>query len=406
MSRIDELIRGLSPDGVNFASLSDIAVTLPGLTGKTKTDFADGNARFASYRNIYSNPSLNFESPDFVKVGHGERQNSVREGDILITGSSESLDEVGMSSVVVATPPEPIYLNSFCFILRLNQPQLLLPAFSKHLFRSESVRKQIRGTASGVTRINISKPRFMKIQIPVPPLPVQREIVRILDEFLELSALLEAELDARRRQYDYVLYNLTSATQPDGNLKPQWSSGKLGEVCTIEKGATQIQKASPGEYPLVVTALERRSSANFQFDAEALCVPLVSSKGHGVASISRVYFQSGRFALGNILAAIIPIDPQRLSAEFLYRYFETRKDYLLAPLMRGGANVSLSIGTLSSVRVSYPPMEEQRRILFILQCLKDLIEDDNGSLTAELAYRRAQYKYYRDKILTFEEAAG
>lgn len=141
MSRLAELVAEHCPNGVEYKQLSELATTVPGLSGKSKADFHDGNARFASYRNIFANPALDLEAPDFVKVKEGEQQNSVQRGDILFTGSSESFDEVGMSSVVTAEPSEPIYVNSFCFIVRPNRSDSLEPEFAKHLFRSESIRK-------------------------------------------------------------------------------------------------------------------------------------------------------------------------------------------------------------------------------------------------------------------------
>ena len=72
------------------------------------------------------------------------------QGDILFTGSSETLDECGFTSVITTKPVEDVYLNSFCFFLRLNEPNLLLPNFSKHFFRSNSIRKRIIKTASGL----------------------------------------------------------------------------------------------------------------------------------------------------------------------------------------------------------------------------------------------------------------
>lgn len=216
MSRIDELIAEHCPDGVESTALRDVAQTVPGLSGKTKADFSEGNARFVSYKNAFVNLAVDQQTADFVVVKPGEKQNRLRKGDVVITGSSESLDEVGMSSVVVSEPVEPLYLNSFCFALRFSDPILLLPGFSKYLFRSESIRKQIRATASGVTRINISKERFMKVRIPVPPLEVQREIVDILDKFTQLEAELEAELEARRRQYEHYRDALLTFPEIDG----------------------------------------------------------------------------------------------------------------------------------------------------------------------------------------------
>ena len=85
-----------------------------------------------------------------------------------------------------------------------------------------------------------------------------------------------------------------------------WKKEKLGKLCTIEKGAIGILKAIPGEYPMVVTSEERKSHNEFQFDDEAVIIPLVSSTGHGHKSLKRIHYQKGKFALGSILCADIP----------------------------------------------------------------------------------------------------
>lgn len=212
MSRIDELIQQYCPNGVEYMALEDIDHFYSGLSGKTKEDFKDGNARFVTYMNVFTNPALSLDIDDKVKVSEGERQNRVLYGDILFTGSSETPDECGMASVVTRHPTEALYLNSFCFGFRLNNPDTFHPDFLKHLLRSQEIRKEIAKTASGVTRFNVSKARFAKITIPVPPLPVQEEIVRILDKF--------TELEARRRQYEYYRNKLL-----DFNELQRYSAG-------------------------------------------------------------------------------------------------------------------------------------------------------------------------------------
>ncbi len=114
----------------------------------TKKYFTDGNAKFISYMNVYSNLALDVNMPDRVKVGDNERQNKVQLGDVLFTGSSENTEECGMSSVLTTETQEPLYLNSFCFGYRFNDTSMFLPDFSKFLFRSDSLRKQIIRTAS------------------------------------------------------------------------------------------------------------------------------------------------------------------------------------------------------------------------------------------------------------------
>ena len=172
---------------------------------------------------------------------------------------------------------------------------------------------------------------------------------------------------------------------------------KIGDVCTITKGKTPIQKAIPGEYPLVVTTSEHKSCNTYQFDNAAVCIPLVSSRGHGVASLNHVYFQSGKFALGNILCAVIPNDEKKLSANYLYHYLEYKKDTLLVPLMKGGANVSLHIDDIQRVKIPLPPLEVQLETIEILDKFVELSE----ILTKELFARQNQYKYYRDLLLDF-----
>ena len=112
-----------------------------------------------------------------------------------------------------------------------------------------------------------------------------------------------------------------------------WGMAKLGEVCTIEKGNIGIMKAIPGEYPLVVLGEERKTHKEFQFDDEAVIIPLVSSTGHGHRSMKRIFFQTGKFSVGSILCAVIPKDRTQLSAEFLYRYLDLNKEKELVSRM-------------------------------------------------------------------------
>ena len=157
MSRLEELIKELCPDGVEYRTLGEIGQFYGGLSGKSKEDFSNGNAKFITYMNVFSNLSLKIDGNDKVKISENERQNTIQYGDIIFTGSSETSDECGMSSVLTIETEELLYLNSFCFGLRLNDKGVLDPSFSKYVFRSESLRKQIKRTASGVTRFNVSK---------------------------------------------------------------------------------------------------------------------------------------------------------------------------------------------------------------------------------------------------------
>ncbi len=196
-----------------------------GLSGKSKNDFTNGNAKFVTYMNVYSNIAIDTNINDMVRIAAGEKQNKIEYGDVVFTGSSETPDECGMSSVMTIRTSEDLYLNSFCFGFRMYDKTLLLPDFMKFLFRSENIRKQIAKTASGVTRFNVSKKRFGEVAIPIPPIEEQQRIVAILDKFEtlvnDISEGLPAEIAARRQQYEYYRDKLlTFKRKEDGKIQP------------------------------------------------------------------------------------------------------------------------------------------------------------------------------------------
>jgi restriction endonuclease S subunit len=140
----------------------------------------------------------------------------------------------------------------------------------------------------------------------------------------------------------------------------------LGSLCTLVKGTSPISRTPPGSYPLVTSGEEHRTASAYQFDGEAVCVPLISSTGHGHASLKRVHYQAGRFALANLLVAVLVKDPSTLSARFLARYLMFTKDRLIVPLMTGAANMTISLDRLATVPVEFPSLEEQNRIVSLL----------------------------------------
>jgi len=138
---------------------------------------------------------------------------------------------------------------------------------------------------------------------------------------------------------------------------------QIGDLCRMEKGISPTLKTPPGPYPLVVTADFRRSADKWQIDGPAICVPLISSTGHGDAALHRVHYQDGKFALANLLVALIPKDPSFCDAKYLYHLLMARKDELLVPLMQGTANVSLKEKDIAKVEISLPPLKEQQQLV-------------------------------------------
>lgn len=158
-----------------------------GLTGKTKDDFGQGSP-FVNYMNIFKNSKVNPDQVDYVKIEKGESQNQIKYGDILITGSSETPQELGMSAVVL-DDLKGFYLNSFCFGFRLNNFDVLLPEYARFLMRGEEVRKFMFKHAQGSTRFNLSKTTVKsKLKVMLPKVNEQKQIACKL-EFIENNLL-------------------------------------------------------------------------------------------------------------------------------------------------------------------------------------------------------------------------
>lgn len=174
-----------------------------------------------------------------------------------------------------------------------------------------------------------------------------------------------------------------------------WEKVKLGEICTVEKGAIGIQKAIPGEYPLVVTGEDRKSHNEYQLDCEAVIIPLVSGTGHGHASIKRIHFQTGKFALGNILCAIIPKDTKQLNTEYLFRFLDLNKENELVARMKGMANVTLPIKEIAQIEIPLPSIKEQ---LEFVEMYKHL-ETKSSFLSTELTHQLTLVKKLRQQLL-------
>ena len=157
---------------------------------------------------------------------------------------------------------------------------------------------------------------------------------------------------------------------------------RLGDICTITKGATGIMKAIPGDFTMVALGEVDKTHNEYQFDAKAAIIPLVSSTGHGHASMKRVKYQEGKFALGSILCAVIPKDEKVVLAKYLHIYLHWNREELLVSQMKGMANVSLSLNKISDVVVIVPSVQKQKEIIELEQQL-DAKEKEADKLFAD-----------------------
>ena len=397
MSRLTELIEELCPDGVEYRPLGELGSFFGGLSGKTKSDFVEiEDARpFVTYREVYSLIEIDRCPQGRVLVLPHEKQLALCRGDVLFTGSSENADEVGLTAVVTTDFSEPVYLNSFSICLRWYDATFD-SGYAKYLFTSSEVRRQIRRCASGVTRFNLSKKRLEGVSIPVPPLEVQREIARILDQFTTLEAELEAELEARRIQYEHYRNHLLSyeSLAACGQVEMV----KLGECIKLSFGERITKMHDAGtRYPVF-----GGGGASFMTDSFNRSDEFVIS----------------RFALSEVCVRFVPGEFWLLDSGITFDVNESRcvKRYIGQFLLSrqneiyrksaGAAQRNLKTAEFLSMGIPLPGLSEQRRIADLLDRFDALVNDISSGLPAEIAARRAQYEHYRDRLLSFPEKAG
>ena len=189
--------------------LGNIGKSYNGLIGKVAEDFQNGNSNFITYKNIFDNPKIDINIFEKVKIMEDEEQNLVKFGDIFFTTSSETPNEVGISSVLLSKCGI-LYLNSFCFGFRLNNFEILAPCFAVFYFRSDCFRKQIFKLAQGSTRFNISKTEVLNLNIKIPNLDEQQKIAEVLTACDDEINLLNLKLENLKRQKQGLMQKLLS----------------------------------------------------------------------------------------------------------------------------------------------------------------------------------------------------
>jgi type I restriction enzyme S subunit len=308
------------------------------------------------------------------------------------------------------------YINSFCFIWRPFKEPELLPDFSKHLFRGREFRDKVIGTANGVTRQNVSKPKLLAIKIPVPPVEIQKDIVAILDKFTELEselkAELEAELKARKKQFAYLLdYSFDNDQIRKNGTKSLSSFGEFDRGNGLQKAdfsesgtgcihygqiytkfgsytdtvltyvpnnlASKLKRVKPGN--LVVTT----TSENIQDVCKS--VAWLGSNDIVVGGHSCIYRHS--------------MDPLFATYLFRSRLFQDQKN----SFVQGTKVKDIKPIQIGRILVYVPDLDSQVAIGKMLQDFDNLIMEIDSGLPAEIATRRQQYEYYRNKLLTFKE---
>ena len=396
MSRLAELIKELCPDGVEYRPLGEIGSFVRG-GGLQKTDFVEQGKPCVHYGQIHTRFGIfTEEAVASVSDAQYNRLKRADHGDLLIATTSEDDEAVGKATAWLGAGEVAISGDMFYFRHSLD------PKYVSYFFASSLFQEQKRPYLTGAKVRRISDKGLSRIRIPVPPLEVQREIVRMLDQFTtleaELEAKLEEELEARRTQYEHyrnhlLSYESLAARGPVDMVE-------LGSVVTLlDSRRIPLKKGdrASGEYPYYGASGIVDYVDSYIFDEDLL---LVSEDGANLKARTKpiAFSTSGRVWVNNH-AHVLKVESP-LYQKFLEEYLNSLD---LEPYLVGSTQPKLNQSGLLSIPVPLPTERALERSVLLLEKLKLFVTDFSSGLPAEIAARRAQYEHYRDRLLSFPE---
>ncbi len=395
MSRIDELIQQLCPDGVEYKPLGELCFLSRGKV--ISKDY------LRDHPGIY--PVFSSQTADDGVFG---RIDSFEYDGEYLTWTTD-----GANAGSVFFRSGRFNITNVCGLIKLKLPEIRL----RFLFY------WLRVVAPSYVNAGMGNPKLMSnvmgtIQCPVPPLPVQKEIVRILDKFTALEAELEAELEARRKQYEFYRDQLLTFGD-----EVEWKP--LGEIIISLKTGLNPRKNfnlnTPDANNYYVTVRELNGTSVVFYDKTDRinddALRLINNRSKlekgdllfsGTGTIGRTAFISENPVNWNIKEGVYVIKPQqeKINPKYLLYILNTTKiRQQIDNKVVGSPVSSIPMAELKKIYIPLPPLAEQERIVAILDKFDALVNDISSGLPAELEMRRKQYEYYRDRLLTFKPLA-
>ena len=392
MKNLETLIQDLCPDGVEFVKLGDVCDILD----SKRKPVAKGRRIKGEYPYYGANGIQ-----DYI-------DGYIFDGTYLLLGEDGSVINKD-NSPVLNWATGKIWVNNHAHVLA-ERNDIALLRYLYYVLQTCDVSSIVRGMPPKLNQENLRN-----IEIPLPPIEVQTEIVRILDKFtsleVELEAELEAEQDFRKRQYEYYRDKLLSFDNVGGQ-EVEWK--KMSEVCL--KTSKINWKLVEGEYKYIDLSSVDRDNHKIS-DFTIINKENAPSRAQQVVKTGDILFGTTRPTLmrfcyipkeydGEVCSTgycVIRVNNEMINSHFAYHFLFTQKfqDYVEGH-QKGASYPAISNKDVMSFELPIPSLQEQERIATILDRFESLTTSLQSGLPAEISARRQQYEYYRDKLLTFK----
>jgi type I restriction enzyme S subunit len=390
MNKIENLIKQYCPNGVEFKKLGEVCKFKRGTTITAK-DAIEG----------------------VVPVIAGGQAPAYYHNVANRTGETISVSSSGAYAGYVAYWTIPVFLSDSFSVNP--DPKLLITKYVYYFLKN--IQEQIHNSKKGSGVPHVHGSDLDKFIIPLPPLAVQHEIVSILDKFTALEAELEAELEGRRKQYEYYRAKLLIFNEIVGGGGGKWMTFK--EIGTMIRG-NGLQKKDFTEsgvgcihYGQIYTYYGTFTDTTKSFVSVELAAKLqkvnkgdliITNTSENVEDVCKTVAWLGDEEI--VTGGHATIFKHDQNPKYLAYYTQTpifmaeKKKYAT-----GTKVIDISARNLEKIKIPIPPLEEQARIVAILDKFDALVNDISAGLPAEIKMRKQQYEYYRNKLLTFEKAA-
>jgi len=405
MSKLEQLIQELCPDGVEYVRIENVCIKVSsgGTPNTSRSEYYGGDIPWLRTQEVNWIDIMDTG----VKITNEGLQNSSAK---LIPKNCVIVAMYGATAAKVAINKIPLTTNQACCNLQVDESKAMYRYVYYWLTNKYRELKELgQGSQS-----NINAKIVRNFPIPLPPLPVQRDIVRILDNFTELTAELTAELTtelkARRKQYEYyrdllltfddevewrmlseISINTYSGGTPRAN-HPEYYGGDIPWLRTQEVRFVDIYDTE-----MRITPAALKNSAAKWIPKNCVIVA-ISGATAGRSAINKIPLTTNQHC------CCLEINPEQANYRYVFHWISSQYEKIKS--LGQGARSDLNSGIIKSFPIPIPPLEEQERIVSILDRFDALCNDLTSGLPAEIEARQKQYEYYRDKLLTFKEVTA